>query len=102
MMESSRRIYSSHSWWDCWVFHLPNSCRGDDTHIYFTEAGALQPYLTAYVPERTLEDTVTRADGDEKAEFLRFARRMLQWLPEYRPTAKELLEDPFMVGQFVI
>jgi serine/threonine-protein kinase SRPK3 len=35
-------------------------------------------------------------EGEEKALFLKFVRRMLQWLPEDRDTAKELREDPWL------
>ncbi|KAG8423702.1 hypothetical protein J3458_000574 [Metarhizium acridum] len=42
-----------------------------------------------------LADTVTELAGDEKEEFLDFASAMLQWLPEKRKTAKELLQHPF-------
>ena len=45
---------------------------------------------------RGLSDTVTTIGGEEKEEFLRFASRMLQWLPERRATAQELLDDPWM------
>ncbi|KAI5464267.1 kinase domain protein [Mariannaea sp. PMI_226] len=44
---------------------------------------------------RKLRDTVTELAGDEKEIFLDFASGMLQWLPEKRKTAKELLEHPF-------
>ncbi|KAL3463738.1 kinase-like protein [Aspergillus heterothallicus] len=33
----------------------------------------------------------------DKTGFLRFIRRTLTWLPEKRPTAKELLKDPWLV-----
>ncbi len=39
-----------------------------------------------------LVDTVTELSSDEKEEFLDFASSMLQWLPEKRKTAKELLQ----------
>lgn len=39
-----------------------------------------------------LADTVTELAGDEKEVFLDFASGMLQWLPEKRKTAKELLK----------
>lgn len=32
----------------------------------------------------------------EKDEFLDFARKILQWLPENRKTAKELADDPWL------
>lgn len=44
---------------------------------------------------RKLTDTVTELAGDEKDIFLDFASGMLQWLPEKRKTAKELLQHPF-------
>ena len=30
--------------------------------------------------------------------FLAFLRRALRWTPEERPTAKQLLEDPWLAG----
>ncbi|RKU49106.1 hypothetical protein DL546_006640 [Coniochaeta pulveracea] len=43
---------------------------------------------------KKLADTVTELAGDEKEVFLDFASGMLQWLPERRKTAKELLQHP--------
>lgn len=42
-----------------------------------------------------LPDTVTELVGDGKDTFLDFASGMLQWLPEKRKTANELLQHPF-------
>ncbi|KAK2850744.1 hypothetical protein FQN49_005361 [Arthroderma sp. PD_2] len=44
----------------------------------------------------SLEDTVTCLEGEKKEQFLEFARKMLQWLPEDRKTAKELIDDPWL------
>lgn len=46
----------------------------------------------------SLEDllTVSTIEGEEKEQFLRFATRMLEWLPEKRATAQGLLVDPWM------
>ncbi|KAL5361130.1 kinase-like domain-containing protein [Aspergillus floccosus] len=44
-----------------------------------------------------LESLEERLQGDEKADFLRFLRRMLCWVPEERPTAKELSFDPWIM-----
>ncbi|KND93999.1 Serine/threonine-protein kinase AFC3 [Tolypocladium ophioglossoides CBS 100239] len=44
---------------------------------------------------KKLPDTVSELAGDEKETFLDFASGMLQWLPEKRKTAKELLQHPF-------
>ena len=43
-----------------------------------------------------MADTVTELAGDEKETFLDFASGMLEWLPEKRRTAKELLQHPFL------
>ena len=49
------------------------------------------------IPTNTcLEDSVRSLDGHEKKMFLNFARKLLQWLPEDRKTAKELLDDPWL------
>ncbi|KAH6712576.1 CMGC protein kinase [Leptodontidium sp. MPI-SDFR-AT-0119] len=47
----------------------------------------------------SLEDTVLSLEGDDKRQFLGFVKKMLQWLPEDRKTAKELLEDPWLQGR---
>lgn len=44
----------------------------------------------------SLESEEKRLDGEEKANFLRFMRRFLQWDPDMRPTAAELCEDPWL------
>lgn len=43
-----------------------------------------------------IEDTVHALEGDQKAQFLEFAKKMLQWLPDDRNTAKQLIEDPWL------
>jgi serine/threonine-protein kinase SRPK3 len=43
-----------------------------------------------------LDNCISCMEGEEKALFLTFVRRMLQWLPEDRDTAKELREDPWL------
>lgn len=47
------------------------------------------------IVERKLADTVTELSGVEKDCFLDLASNMIQWLPEERKTAAELLEHPF-------
>ncbi len=46
----------------------------------------------------TLESTLPSLPPSEKAPFLDFVRKLLQWSPEKRKTAKELLEDPWFAG----
>ncbi|KAF5322660.1 hypothetical protein D9619_001284 [Psilocybe cf. subviscida] len=50
------------------------------------------------VPQMSLETEETRLEGREKAEFLRFMRRCLQWDPDKRATAAELCEDPWLAA----
>lgn len=48
------------------------------------------------------EDTVTGLEGEEKQEFLSFAKKMLQWLLEERKPAKELVEDPWLSDESIM
>ncbi|CAL1698674.1 unnamed protein product [Somion occarium] len=50
----------------------------------------------AEVPNTTLEDAERQLEGEEKALFLAFMRKMLKWRPEERINAKELLDDPWL------
>ncbi|KAJ5415176.1 hypothetical protein N7465_003871 [Penicillium sp. CMV-2018d] len=43
-----------------------------------------------------IEDTVEALQGEQKDEFLNFAKKMLQWLPDDRKTARQLIEDPWL------
>ncbi|KAL4899207.1 kinase-like domain-containing protein [Aspergillus multicolor] len=44
----------------------------------------------------SLETSEDYLDGENKELFLQFVRRMLQWRPEDRKTAKDLLSDPWL------
>lgn len=44
-----------------------------------------------------LVDSTPSLEGADKRLFLKFVSKMLQWLPENRKTAKELLEDPWLL-----
>jgi serine/threonine protein kinase len=48
------------------------------------------------VVSSSLEDEEENLEGEEKAQFLAFIRKMLQWRPEDRLSAKELLGDPWL------
>jgi hypothetical protein len=49
------------------------------------------------IPKRImLDDCISCMAGEEKALFLSFVRKMLQWLPEDRETARELRKDPWL------
>lgn len=54
----------------------------------------IQPQIIP--PMFKLDDCISSMVGEEKALFISFVRRMLQWLPEDRDTAKELRKDPWL------
>lgn len=64
----------------------------------------LKGVFSAGIPiprRRTLDDRETSLQGEENKEdrecFLRFMRKMLQWEPEKRSSAKELAEDEWIL-----
>ncbi|KAK4132163.1 protein kinase, partial [Trichocladium antarcticum] len=50
-------------------------------------------------PPRSLDEIETNLEGKDKELFLQFMRKMLQWAPEHRSSAKDLLQDPWLKGQ---
>ncbi|KAE8329156.1 kinase-like protein [Aspergillus sergii] len=50
------------------------------------------------IPEQSLEGRESRLQADDQVLFLRFLRKTMRWLPEERPTAKELLLDEWLRG----
>lgn len=46
-----------------------------------------------------LEQRETSLEGEDKEEFLRLVRKMLQWEPEKRKSAKELEEDAWLQNE---
>ncbi|KAK4983622.1 hypothetical protein LTR50_007105 [Elasticomyces elasticus] len=49
------------------------------------------------IPEANLEQLERRLQGEDKDGFLQFVRRMLCWMPEARPTAGEIIFDPWLM-----
>ncbi|TVY15942.1 Serine/threonine-protein kinase SRPK [Lachnellula arida] len=48
-------------------------------------------------PHTSLEESELRLEGKNKEMFLELMRGMLQWRPEDRKTAKQLVEDPWLI-----
>ncbi|KAK2756125.1 hypothetical protein FQN54_005533 [Arachnomyces sp. PD_36] len=48
------------------------------------------------IPSISLEKLELNLSGSNKDLFLQFVRKMLQWTPEARQSAKELLDDPWL------
>ncbi|KAK2804420.1 hypothetical protein FQN51_002062 [Onygenales sp. PD_10] len=69
--------------------------RGNLTKKFFLEEGGF--CAEDLVGEPTpLEDRETSLEGEEKEQFLRLVRKMLQWEPEKRSSAKELEKDEWL------
>jgi serine/threonine-protein kinase SRPK3 len=64
--------------------------RSETSWKYFNTDGTLKDSLE--VPDVSLETSATRLDGSNKALFLDFVRKMLDWMPERRQTAERLLD----------
>lgn len=52
------------------------------------------------IPTTSLEERVTRLEGQDKQLMLSFARRALRWLPEERSTAEELAFDDWLMQPY--
>ncbi|GIJ87713.1 hypothetical protein Asppvi_006626 [Aspergillus pseudoviridinutans] len=69
--------------------------QGKASRKFFSDEGD----FCAGIPLRDripLEDRETTLEGQDKASFLRFMRKMLQWEPGKRSSAKELDEDEWI------
>ena len=51
--------------------------------------------------DRSLEDSIPSLHGEDKRQFIAFVKQMLQWLPENRKTAKQLLDDPWLSDESI-
>jgi serine/threonine-protein kinase SRPK3 len=49
------------------------------------------------IPSMNLEQLEQRLQGEDKDGYLQFLRKMLCWIPEERPTAEELIFDPWLM-----
>lgn len=47
----------------------------------------------------SLEKSEENLEGSKKEAFVRFVRKMVQWQPEDRQTAHQLLEDDWLSGR---
>ncbi|KAI9375122.1 kinase-like protein [Aspergillus egyptiacus] len=70
--------------------------RSPESLKYWDERGAWRG--VAEIPHETLEDRESRLQGKDKRLFIRFLRKVLHWLPEERPSAREVLCDEWMRG----
>lgn len=65
---------------------------------YFDDTGN---WIGAFeIPDLSLENSEEQLEGENKASFLDFIRKMLRWVPEERQTAKQLLAHPWLRSAF--
>ncbi|KAF8179875.1 CMGC protein kinase [Pholiota molesta] len=68
---------------------------GKRTAEFFTEDGQWRGEIP--IPSATsLEESEENFKGSDQRAFLEFMRKMLQWRPEDRQTAGQLLQDPWL------
>lgn len=68
--------------------------RTETSWEYFDNAGKWKDLIEK--PNISLEDSEEQLNGANKALFLDFMRKMLQWIPEDRQTAKQLLSHSWL------
>ncbi len=51
------------------------------------------------MPRTSLRKLETNLEGPYKEQFLQLMGKMLQWVPEDRQSARELLTDPWVIKQ---
>lgn len=72
--------------------------KGKRTAEFFDEDGQWRGEIP--VPNRTsLDESEEYLEGKNKEAFLRFMRKMIQWRPEDRQTARQLLKDDWLNGR---
>jgi hypothetical protein len=48
------------------------------------------------IPQQSFETRERRLAGKDKFLLLALVRKILRWMPEERPSAEDLFEDPFL------
>ncbi|PQK14430.1 hypothetical protein BB8028_0004g13600 [Beauveria bassiana] len=69
--------------------------RGRLASKFFSDQGTYAAGIDLPI-STSLEEQETLLTGDKKKLFLEFMRKMLQWSPEQRSTAKELFQDAWL------
>lgn len=55
----------------------------------------------AAIPVTNLSDQESRLQGEEKALFLKFMRKMLHWKPEDRKSIRDIIEDEWLLADLI-
>ncbi|GIZ43342.1 hypothetical protein CKM354_000657400 [Cercospora kikuchii] len=65
---------------------------------YFDDEGNPKIQGTPETTTTTLEEEESILEGEEKSQFVVFMKKTLHWRPEDRASAKDLLQDPWVVS----
>lgn len=104
--ETTAKVFDKHG-----EFFLPPeptpkdspSLSGEDLRLKSLLSGQWKNAGGVAIPSLSLENSITTAfDGERKRLFLEFIKSMLQWLPEKRKTASELLRDPWLNAKCIV
>ncbi|KFY33736.1 hypothetical protein V494_07370 [Pseudogymnoascus sp. VKM F-4513 (FW-928)] len=68
--------------------------RGQFSDTFFDEDGNFTSDVK--VEDTSLEEEEENSEGEQKTAFLKFLKGMVQWVPEERKTARELMNDPWI------
>lgn len=71
--------------------------RGSKSWRYFDENGNF--IAKTQIPKGSLEDEEENLSGEDQRLFLEFLRKMLQWRPQDRKSASELLQDRWLMQE---
>lgn len=79
---------------------------GSYTHSTCLDYNALTNAIGAWngeaaIPATTLSEQETRLQGEEKALFLKFMRKMLHWKPEDRKGIRDIIEDEWLLADLI-
>lgn len=83
--------------WDEEGTYIHSFCIGHSTLMKFT--GTWKGEVP--IPATNLSDEESRLEGEEKELFLVFMRKMLQWKPEDRKGIRDIIEDEWLLADFI-
>ncbi|KAF6842745.1 serine/threonine-protein kinase SRPK3 [Colletotrichum musicola] len=67
------------------------------SHEWFTDAGDFRGDISQ-LDQSPLEDRVSGLEGEDREKFVAMMRKMLQWDPSKRASARELAQDEWILG----